>query len=245
VAQYCDSKKLEKNWLQWIISSSVPTLEPYREKRLLWTKIVGTVKNEDGKDLIKNGGTLPDPGYPVRHHCLLLRDLSKIHFSSDAGDIEKTISLPGPEDESLLPFDEHNLQYVSDYNKLLQSGYILEPPTASSWHNMLSDINNICIGIANKMNQPSEEERNELANEALYQVMRKLNKGRLVYTPGRAPVFNLLTTTIHRCMYSILNKRTSQRNGMHKLFEALKSGSIVANQRSFKIQTQTGKIKSK
>jgi hypothetical protein len=33
----------------------------------------------------------------------------------------------------------------------------------------------------------------------------------LKYTPGRAPVFNLLTTTIHRCIFSILSKDTRQK----------------------------------
>lgn len=260
MAQYCDSTKLEHNWLLWIIASAVPTLEPYRQRGLLWTKIVGVVKDSDGKDVTKNGKNLPDPAYPIRSHCLLMRDgemIVQLHFESNSGSIpelativrdgkDHQIALPISEEKSLLPSHETNSQYIEISQELQRIGYILEVETEKSWHKMLDDINKMCIGIANKFNQPSEEDRNELANEALYQVLRKLTKGRLVYTPGKAPVFNLLTTTIHRCMFSIMNKRSNQRNGMHKLFEALKSGSIPTNQRSFRIQAQSqSKIKTK
>ena len=258
MAQYCDSAKLEHNWLLWIIASAVPTLEPYRQKSLLWTKITGLVLDNDGKAITKNGKTFPDPAYPSRSHCLVYNNgeqLTKINFSSDAGVVSEQVSmtlsgkdsyirLPHHEEKSLLSSLETNSQYVEIANELQRNGYILEVATEKSWHLMLDDINKICIGIANKFNQPSEEDRNELANEALYQVLRKLTKGKLIYTPGKAPVFNLLTTTIHRCMFSIMNKRSNQRNGMHKLFEALKSGSISTSQRSFRIQTQSNsKIK--
>lgn len=259
MAQYCDSTKLEHNWLLWIIASAVPTLEPYRAKGLLWTKIVGTVRDKEGKVVTKNGKPFPDPAFATRSHCLLKRcgeEIIQIHFDSNAGVVPELVSfgregkdvipLPSPEDCSLLSSLQTNQQYIDVLQELHNSGYIQEVSTNESWHKMLNDINKICIGIANKFNQPSEEDRNELANEALYQVLRKLTKGKLVYTPGKAPVFNLLTTTIHRCMYSIMNRRTNQRNGMHKLFEALKSGSIPTNQRSFKIQAQsTQKIKPK
>lgn len=260
MAQYCDSTKLEHNWLLWIIASAVPTLDPYRNKGLLWTKITGVVRDTSGEKVVKNGKTFPDPAYPTRSHCLLMRDGEKIvqiHFDSNSGSIpdlanvvrdgmSQEINLPSSEEKSLLSSHDTNSQYIEIFNELQCNGYIPEVSTEQSWHKMLDDINKMCIGIANKFNQPTEEDRNELANEALYQVLRKLTKGKLVYTPGKAPVFNLLTTTIHRCMFSIMNKRSNQRNGMHKLFEALKSGSIPTNQRSFRIQAQNpNKIKTK
>ena len=70
------------------------------------------------------------------------------------------------------------------------------------------------------------EEQLELSNEALLQVTNKLVSYKLVYTPGLAPVFNLLTTTIHRCMYSIMNRRKTQRLGMQKFVDQVQSGSL-------------------
>jgi hypothetical protein len=90
-------------------------------------------------------------------------------------------------------------------------GYYLEPTMSQSWQAMLQDIAKMCNGIASKFNQQSAEETNNLASEALIQVISKIARGKLKYTPGRAPVFNLLTTTIHRCIYSILSKETRQK----------------------------------
>jgi hypothetical protein len=90
-------------------------------------------------------------------------------------------------------------------------GYYLEPTTSQSWQNMLQDIAKMCNGVASKFNQQSVEETNNLASEALVQVISKIARGKLKYTPGRAPVFNLLTTTIHRCIYSVLSKDARQK----------------------------------
>lgn len=95
--------------------------------------------------------------------------------------------------------------------QLASEGYYCEPTKLHSWQAMLQDIAQICSGIANKFNQQSIEETNNLAGEALLQVTSKLARGRLKYTPGKAPVFNLLTTTIHRCIYSILSRDTRQK----------------------------------
>lgn len=95
--------------------------------------------------------------------------------------------------------------------QLKEKGYYLEPTMTESWQAMLQDIAKMCNGVASKFNQQSIEETNNLASEALVQVISKIARGRLRYTPGRAPVFNLLTTTIHRCIYSILSKDTRQK----------------------------------
>ena len=95
--------------------------------------------------------------------------------------------------------------------QIVAQGYYLEPPMSQSWQAMLQDIVKMCNGIASKFNQQSTEETNNLASEAFVQVISKIARGKLRYTPGRAPVFNLLTTTIHRCIYSILSKDTRQK----------------------------------
>jgi hypothetical protein len=89
---------------------------------------------------------------------------------------------------------------------------------------------------------PSEEEHLDFSNEALLQVTNKLKMRKLVYTPGRAPVFNLLTTTIHRCMFSIMNRRKTQKNGLYKLMEDMKAGALPDSYRSFRLQTRSNKV---
>lgn len=90
-------------------------------------------------------------------------------------------------------------------------GYFRERPVGRSWQAMMEDIYAMCRGIASRFKQPTDEARDNLANEAAIQVASKLQRGKLSYTPGQAPVFNLLTTTIHRCIYSALSKE-----GRHK-----------------------------
>lgn len=202
MAKYCDSKTLEKNWFHWLLSSSTPNLEKYRELGLLWTKVIDETRGK------KN---LPNPMNQLKMHCIATA--TPVYFSSDCGvmslDIDNLCLLS---DFKLNPFN-HDSTTISE---LIAENYILELPTEQTWHAVLNDVNKMCDGIAAKFNQPNEEEHAELANEALVQVAKKLATKKLVYTPGRAPVFNLLTTTIMRCMYSIMNKRTNQRKGLQK-----------------------------
>jgi hypothetical protein len=252
MAQYCDSAKLENNWFNWLLAKAVPDLEPYRAAGLLWTRPVGFATDDKGKPITKNGVQLYDPRYPIRHHCFLHKsdsDIDICKFTSDNGVIPKFVNCNGSE----FPFLEftkssllsnidnalHGTQYIDTTKTLQAEGFFLEPSAEASWFLMITDITNMCMGIAAKFHCPSEEEQMDLAHDALYQVMRKLQNNRLIYTPGRAPVFNLLTTTIHRCMYSIMNKKKNQKNGLSKLMEDMKSGSLPTNQRSFRLQTET------
>lgn len=233
MGQYCDSKELERNWFFWLLSSSAPALEIYREHGLLWTRV--RQKTQRKKQ------TLPDPLSPMRAHCIALgrpiylnsyngTPQSKGTIFTSAG--PEVIQLPGDEeltlfsDSPLHRLDMPFIQRDSVIPTLKQKGYVKEPTTESSWHAMLVDINKICIGIAMRFKQPTEEEQLELANEALLQVTKKLVAYKLVYTPGRAPVFNLLTTTIYRCMYSIMNRRKAQRQGLQKFVSEVNAGMV-------------------
>lgn len=254
MGQYCDSNKLEKNWFHWLLSSSVPDLEPYRALGLLWTKVIGVAIGADGQPIKKGGKTLPDAMHPVRLHCIATA--TPFYFESDNGKIpiEGTIHrkgetslriLPQIEELSLLSESEIHcldtdlfIQYDEIVPQLQLNGYIRETPTQQSWHAMLEDVDKMCRGIAMKFNLPTEEEQLDFANEALLQVTNKLRLKKLVYTPGRAPVFNLLTTTIHRCMFSIMNRRKMQKNGMSKLMNDMKSGSLPISHRSFRLHTE-------
>ncbi|MCK9557552.1 MAG: hypothetical protein M0R50_05875 [Candidatus Cloacimonetes bacterium] len=126
-------------------------------------------------------------------------------------------------------------------DQLKEQGYYLEPPMAQSWQNMLEDIAKMCNGVASKFNQPSIEETNNLASEALVQVISKIARGKLRYTPGRAPVFNLLTTTIHRCIYSVLSKDARQK----KNFMAFADNLVIEDANAVRVNYNRAGLKGR
>lgn len=229
MAKYCDSQQLEHNWFHWIISSKVACLEEFRKLGLLWTKVIGKVLDEEGKPLLRHGKTIPNPSHPTRIHCIALA--KPIFLHSENGIINEML-LPPMVDLNLLSdsllhdFDKPLIQLTKIIPQLQKSGFIKELPTSQTWHAMLNDINKICKGITLKFKQKTLDDQNELTHEAMLQVIYKLVNCKLVYTPGRAPVFNLLTTTIHRIMYSIMNKRKLQRDGLTRLFDNAKAGTL-------------------
>lgn len=244
--QYCNSKHLEANWFQWIIGKAVPQLEPFRKYGLSWTKIIGNVEVDGETILDAAKKPFGNPSHPERLHCLAFA--KPVYCKSDRGTIsflegsldlsEETVNrlLSLSSDSHLYDLDGESFkQQAKILPQLLSEGYVQDVPTDMAWHAMLTDINNMCLGIAVKFNPQSEEEKNELAGEALLQVVRKLERGRLVYTPGRAPVFNLLTTTIHRCMYSIMNKNTKIRKNSVKLANDLSSGHLSPKTHSLRV----------
>jgi hypothetical protein len=180
MAKYCDTQVLERNWFEWLVSSSTPSIEALRAKGVVWTLIIGMLP--DSK--------IQDPCHETRLHYIVPDNIS---FCT-TGDVVDWF-MPGRMSKE----------------EIITQGYYQEKPMSQSWQAMLQDIAKICKGIASKFNQPSAEETNNLASEALVQVISKIDRGKLKYTPGRAPVFNLLTTTIHRCIYSILSKDTRQK----------------------------------
>jgi hypothetical protein len=127
--------------------------------------------------------------------------------------------------------------------QLKAQGYYLEPTMTESWQAMLQDIAKMCNGVASKFNQQSAEETNNLASEALVQVISKIARGRLRYTPGRAPVFNLLTTTIHRCIYSILSKDTRQKKNFAAFADHLAVEEAGAVRTSYSRTHQKARVK--
>lgn len=249
MAQYCDTKKLEKVWFNWLLAKSTPSLDSFRKAGVLYTRAIGLVP--DPKDptipLIKGGKTFKSPTHPIRAHCVLSRHpyfftsfggraqeyASEIHLEDNANYTTRPVRL---QDIDINKNDEYSIQ-----ERLIQDGYLLENDTTTSWNSMLEDINKMCLGIATKFHQKTPEEMNDLANEALIQVLNKLVSDKLVYTPGRAPVFNLLTTTIHRCMFSIMNKRKNQKEGLNRLLHDAQNGSLPQTNRSLRLQTYTAK----
>jgi hypothetical protein len=237
LVKYCDTKVLEGNWFHWLLGSSVPDLEVYRRLGLLWTRVEPEENVVEGT----KKAILPNPRHPRRGHCIALA--TPVFFSSDDGIVQSFGTVASAE-KIPLPFGElsllsdswlHNVDNLFAQRDivqpmLLEQGYIKEKITDEMWHLLLFDISKICQGVAMKFNQPSDEEHLELSHEALLQVINKLKTYKLVYTPGRAPVFNLLTTTIHRCMYSIMNRRKTQREGLRKYQDDIQTGTVVPQQ---------------
>jgi hypothetical protein len=253
MSQYCDSKVLERNWFNWLLSSSVPALENFRKAGVLWTKVVGTVKGDDGAEICRRGVPLADPSFSVRAHCIVLGHPIYLNSYHGVPQSSGTVFIDGnPQPYDLTSLSDelhllsnawiHNLGNPLSQQETLPyievSGYIREVPEEMSWHAMLRDIDKMCQGIAMKFKQPTEEERLDLANEALLQVTNKLINRKLVYIPGKAPVFNLLTTTIYRCMYSIMNRRTNRRQGQARLLEDAQAGILPDSQRSLRVPSR-------
>ena len=251
MANYCDSAVLEKTWYLWILGSSHPDLEQYRAYNLLYTKPCSPAM-VDGKILKKHGKELLDPRSEYKIHCLALP--IPIFFKSRNNIITGRYRLcnissktPFTLDKRLFTLDnvfmgnalKHNMfkQMHDVIPKLLAEGYIKEQSTSASWHNLLADIGKMCTGISMRFNRLNDDEYSDLSNDALLQVINKLVNNRLVYTPGRAPVFNLLTTTIHRCMFSLLNKKNSQKAGLNKLLSDSQYNLIPKINRSLKTLT--------
>jgi len=85
-----------------------------------------------------------------------------------------------------------------------------------NWVKMSDMIYKICEGVATKFNPRSEDEHCEHIHDAWIQVMDKIKNNKLRYIHGRAPVFNLITTTIYRILYSKMNKQKKQKEHQDK-----------------------------
>lgn len=84
----------------------------------------------------------------------------------------------------------------------------------AAWEGLLSSIYKICYGVAVHFRPHNDDEHDELAHEAFVLTIDKISDGRLKFTAGKAPVFNLLTTTIFRHLYSKMNKDSRRRTVM-------------------------------
>ena len=210
MSNYCDSKILERTWTMWIVSKNTPCLDEYRKRGVLWTRIYAS-DDPKAAQLI----TTISSGKFILHH-LVCSNNEFVPFTTEDSVLQNSVA---PE--------------LCSVNSCPEPGYLLDIPTDESWKKLLLDISKMCTGISTKFTM-SADAQNDLASDALLQVIRKLQTGKLTFTPGRAPVFNLLTTTIHRCMFSIISRIKSQKNNVEKLYEQLKSNTNYS-QRSLRI----------
>lgn len=205
MAHYCDTARLEQNWFNWLVAQATPCLDEYRNAGLLASKII--VGSSKSKKSIPYWGCLHEPR---RSHCIMTS--TPIYCNSYSGkcDIPRYFA-NGKPIKCSLPSISDNILNQATLDKVLEKGYIIEQPRQKTWDAMVLDINNMCRGISMKFNLPSEEAYNDLSSEALVQVISKVKNFKLVFTPGLAPVFNLLTTTIYRIIFSLLNKTSKDK----------------------------------
>jgi hypothetical protein len=86
-----------------------------------------------------------------------------------------------------------------------------------SWEQMSNLIYKICEGVATQFHVPPDsEEYHEHVHDAVAQTLEKISIGKLKFTRGRAPVFNLITTTAFRILYSKCNKSKKQKEHNRK-----------------------------
>ncbi len=85
-----------------------------------------------------------------------------------------------------------------------------------AWEQMSIMISLICSGVATKFNPKSPEEYQDHIHDACAQILDKIKSGKLRFTHGKAPVFNLLTTTAFRILFSKMNKQKKHREHQKK-----------------------------
>ena len=87
----------------------------------------------------------------------------------------------------------------------------LKTEDPKSWERLQQDVYKICQGVAVRFNPKDEEEHMERSHHTFALTIEKIRNRKLVFEAGRAPVFNLLTTTIFRHLYSLMNKNNRRK----------------------------------
>jgi len=214
MARYCDSKQLERYWFEWAMASSVPALEPLRH--------VGAVYSRVKLDQIvtRKTQTCKNPWLPVKEHCLILPDLTIV--TSEAGMVN-------------LDFNTLDIRVAntSTHEALVADGFYLEPTESFAWERLFLEVRKMCEGISRKFSTEPDT-RMEIEQEALVMVVEKIRLKKIRYEPGLAPVFNFLTTAIHRCIYNHLRKTGRASKQMQELMDRMINGNLDLSMRSYK-----------
>lgn len=83
-----------------------------------------------------------------------------------------------------------------------------------NWEKMSEMIYTICCGITKRFNPRTDEDFDNLANEAMIKILTKIKDGKLKFIPkheGGSPVFNLITTTVHNTLCSYMNHQKNRK----------------------------------
>lgn len=74
------------------------------------------------------------------------------------------------------------------------------------WESLSLMVYKICDGVSTHFNPKNDDEKIEHTHDATTAILDKINSGKLRFVAGKAPVFNLLTTTAFHLLYSKMNK---------------------------------------
>jgi len=85
-----------------------------------------------------------------------------------------------------------------------------------AWEQVACRVYRICNGVVRHFNPRDEEETHDHIYDAFIQTIEKIRSRKLVVVRGRAPVFNLITTTVFRILYSKMNKQRKHREHFQK-----------------------------
>ena len=214
MARYCDSKQLERFWFEWAMASGVPALEPLRHVGVIYSRVKLDQIVADGTQTCK------DPWLPLKEHCLILSD--PCFVTSDNGTVNLDIN------ES-----EVRVANAKTHQALLEDNYYLEPTESTAWEKLVLEVRKMCEGISRKFSTDPHI-REEIEHEAIVMIIEKIRLKKIKYAPGRAPVFNFLTTAIHRCIYNHLRKTNRANKQMHDLQERMVNGGLDMDLRSYK-----------
>ena len=231
MAHYCDSKELERNWFLWLIAKDTPDLEPYREAGILWTSVPRTIVSPQGEKF-------RDPRASSKKHIIALDYFYT--FACENGVVEQR-AMQCLEDnlvfsKGIVPLPPPSRLQIDSRTQglLIRDDFFKEEPARITYEKMSTDILNICLGVAIKFRPPTDDDKHELAHGALVQALQKIKNNKLVFTPGRAPVFSLVTTTVYRCMCSIMNKTNKETRRRSALAEDLVIGAVKPNTRTLR-----------
>ena len=98
---------------------------------------------------------------------------------------------------------------------------------------MCLEVQKLCEGISRRF-FTDQDIGKDIEQEAFFRVIEKISLLMLKFIPGKAPVFNFLTTAIHRCIYNYLRKTNRYKKQMDDLKSRLASGGLDTNMRSYK-----------
>lgn len=214
MARYCDSKQLERYWFEWAMASNVPALEQLRQVGAVYSRVKPT------QIVTHETQTCKNPWLPLREHVLILSEPT--HVTSEDGEVNL--------DLNTLEIRVANTQ---THKRLLEDNFYLEPTEPMAWERLFLEVRKMCEGISRKFSGDPDI-RMEIEQEALVMVVDKMKMKKIKYLPGKAPVFNFLTTAIHRCIYNHLRKTGRANKQMAELQDRMINDGLDLSLRSYK-----------
>lgn len=214
MVQYCNSKQLEKLWFEWAMAVTVPSLEPLRALGAVYSKVSPSQIRTHGPQTCNN------PWLPLKEHYLSFS--TPVSVTSEFGVVNLDINT----------YEIHTVDTATHF-ELLNDGFFIEKPVKTSWSILCLEIKKLCEGISRKF-FTDQDIRMDIEQEAFVAVTFKIKDLKLKYLPGKAPVFNFLTTAIHRCIYNYLRKNNRYKKQLIDLQNKMASGGLDTNMRSYK-----------